>query len=131
MILFCDVDPSGRILTVHQCSSALAAEGYPAQGRKVYVTSLPDARTDYVDAQDAVQPRPALAGFDKTAITADDTDAATLTGLPDPVTVHVDGVAHEITGGMLTITSPMPATYAVEIRDAFPYLPFTAEITAI
>lgn len=76
-------------------------------------------------------PRPEL-GFDKTEIVADDTDVATLTGLPDPCVVRIDGTAHTITGGTLQISSPLPATYHVEITDenAFPAQALDVEIVA-
>lgn len=73
--------------------------------------------------------RPTLGGFDQTAIVADDVDVASITDLPDPCTVAVDGVEHEVTGGTLSISSPMPATYTVRI-DCFPYLLFEEEIVA-
>lgn len=65
----------------------------------------------------------------KTEIVADDLDEAVIADLPDPITVTVDGVAYEVTGGSLAITSPMPATYNIEI-DHWPYLPFSTEVTA-
>lgn len=86
--------------------------------------------TDYVLNGVIVQ-RPILA-FDKTSIAADDTDTATLAGLPDPCTVSIDGTEYEVTGGTLEVTSPLPATYHVEITDenAFPAQALNVEITA-
>lgn len=73
--------------------------------------------------------RPQLV-FDKTEIIADGQDSATLTNLPDPCTVLVDGDAHEITGGRIEMVTTMPGVYVIEIEDPFPYQPFRAEVTA-
>ncbi|WP_342234660.1 hypothetical protein [Inquilinus sp. OTU3971] len=77
----------------------------------------------------AVEARPSLPEFDQTEIAADDTDVATISGLPDPCTVIVDGVAHAIEGGSLALSSPMPATYVVEIKH-WPYKEARYEIVA-
>jgi hypothetical protein len=71
--------------------------------------------------------RPVLA-FNKLAITADDVDAATLT-VGETFTATIDGVDHVITGGVLTITSPMAGSYTVEIRH-WPHQDFTATVVA-
>ncbi|WP_353640748.1 hypothetical protein [Mesorhizobium sp. WSM2239] len=73
--------------------------------------------------------RPAFS-ISKTEIAADDIDEAVIAGLPDPVEVAIDSVTHTIEGGTLTLSSPMPATYMVKINH-WPYLPFTAQITAL
>lgn len=83
--------------------------------------------TQYV-LDGAIVDRPTFA-VSKTAIAADDLDEAVITGLPDPVTVLVDGVAHEVTGGTIAITAAMPATYRIEI-DHWPYMPFNEEVVA-
>lgn len=74
--------------------------------------------------------RPAFpVDFDKTEILADDTDVATMSGLPQPCVVKVDGEEYIVSDGVLEISSPMPATYVVEI-DHWPYLPYRTEIVA-
>lgn len=73
--------------------------------------------------------RPVLA-FDKLSIAADGVDQAVLPNLPNPTTVKIDGASHIVTDGTLEISSNMPATYLVEIRDPFPYQRFSAEIVA-
>lgn len=96
-----------------------------------------DLDLDYFDlTRDPPEPkrRPTLTGFDKQAIAADDTDAATL-HLPEPFTAEIDGTEYRIdepnAAGVyeLAITSAMPATYKVAIRH-FPFLDFETEITA-
>src|SRR5258707_13370577 len=47
--------------------------------------------------------------FDKLTIAANDTDVATLTGLPDPCSVTIAGIDHTITGGVLEVTSAQRA----------------------
>lgn len=77
----------------------------------------------------AVEARPTLPEFDQTEIAADDTDVATISGLPDPCTVIVDGVEHVVEGGVMAVSSPMPATYVVEIKH-WPYKEARHEIVA-
>lgn len=67
--------------------------------------------------------------IDRTEIAVDDTDAATITGLPDPCRVTIDGVAHDVVGGTLEITSTMPATYSIRF-DQWPWTPWSTVITA-
>lgn len=86
-----------------------------------------DGMTQYV-LGDVITSRPTFT-FDREAIVADGIDEAILDDLPDPVSVTVDGVLYEVTGGSLKITSIMKATYVVEI-DHFPWMPFKAEIIA-
>lgn len=66
---------------------------------------------------------------DKTTIAADGTDSATITGLPDPVMVMIDGERHEVTGGVLELTADVPSTYRLAV-DHWPYLPWVLEIVA-
>lgn len=97
----------------------------------VFEGSPPDSIHDacYFSDGEVKQRLPLPATISKLTIAADDGDEAVISGLPDPVTVTVDGVEHEVTGGVLTITSPMPAVYHVEI-DPWPYLPWRAEVVA-
>ncbi|MBK3803834.1 hypothetical protein GAY33_32535 [Azospirillum brasilense] len=92
-----------------------------------------DLQRDYVDLsgnEPVIRERPALLGFDKTRILADDTDTATLRGLPSPCTVLVNGVAHTVDGGELALSCPLPIRLTVVI-DAFPYLPFQEVVTCV
>ncbi|MFV3131961.1 hypothetical protein [Niveispirillum sp. KHB5.9] len=89
---------------------------------------MPDLLADYV-VSGTITPRPILPQFDKTSILADGTDIATLSGLPDPCTVLVNGEEHTITGGTLELDADYPGTWRVEIRH-FPYRDFVQEITA-
>lgn len=82
-----------------------------------------------VSAGEVKQRQPLPATISKLSIAADDADRAVISGLPDPITVKIDGVEHYVGGGVLTITSPMPAVYRVEI-DHWPYLPWSAEVVA-
>ncbi|AIB15883.1 hypothetical protein ABAZ39_28930 (plasmid) [Azospirillum argentinense] len=92
-----------------------------------------DLTRDYVDLsgnEPVIRERPALLGFDKTRILADDTDTATLRGLPSPCTVLVNGVAHTVDGGELALSCHLPIRLTVVI-DAFPYLPFQEVVTCV
>ena len=124
-------DPTGRIISSGTCATAqLAAQEY---GDHRVLPLATDWKRDYVDLsgdEPVVRERPALLGFDKTRILADDTDTATLRDLPSPCTVLVNGVAHTITGGELALSCHLPIRLTVVI-DAFPYLPFQEVVTCV
>lgn len=95
-----------------------------------------DPETDYVDLEGvpAVKPRPELPGFDRLAIDADGEDAAVL-ALAGPFKATIDGTEYEIaTPGedglfRLFLAADVPAVYSVQV-EAWPYLPYSAEVTA-
>ncbi len=97
-------------------------------GAVMPVTASPELERDYV-LDGVVIPRPTLSAFDKTSIAADGIDTATLSGLPDPCTILINGQEHTVTGGTLDLDADRPGTYRVEIRH-FPYRDFAQEITA-
>lgn len=98
-----------------------------------YLEGDADLETQYVDVSvPAVIDRPTFAGFDTTEIDADGEDVATLTA-PEGKVFQVDGEPVTIgSEGMLEIAADSPGVYTVEIGDqaAFPYMPFSADITA-
>ncbi|KGM36123.1 hypothetical protein [Inquilinus limosus] len=121
---------TGRILIVGQCREEdvpLQAGGYPG-GISVAVSSRLSYRDHYM-VEGQIANRPVLPIFDKMEIAADGVDEATLVGLPDPCRVIVDDVEHVVEGGSLSIASPMPATYVVEIKQ-WPYKDARYEIVA-
>ncbi len=125
-------DAEGRILQ----TGCVATHDYDHQTPSPGVFKLEataDLWRDYVDLSGdapAVRKRPAIRGFDKTRIRADDTDTATLRGLPSPCTVLVNGVAHTVDGGELALSCHLPIRLTVVI-DAFPYLPFQEVVTCV
>lgn len=130
MITFAVFDAaSGRIESI---GGATSLEGARLQGRRagqdvVLLAGRVSSRTHYV-REDAIVPRPLNPGFDRTCITADGADAARL-DIGRPFTARIDGTSHEVTDGVLEITSPMPATYTVQV-SAFPYQDYEVEIVA-
>lgn len=103
------------------------------------VAALPDMFLDWVSVDGridthtnwvvggVVTPRPVLA-FDKLEISADDVDVAVLDA-GETFTAVIDGIEHTITGGLLEISSPMPASYQISIR-LWPYQDFDATVVA-
>lgn len=75
--------------------------------------------------------RPALSvEVSKKTIVADGVDSAVLSGFPDPCTLVVDGVEHELTGGTLTLRTAMPALYEIACNH-WPYLDWAVTIEAV
>lgn len=121
---------SGRILIMGHCREedvSIQANGY-ANGVAVAVSSPPSYSDHYV-VDGALTDRPMMPAFDKLELAADDVDVATLIGLPEPCVVKVDGIEHTILGGVLEISSAMPATYSIEIKH-WPYKDVRYEIVA-
>ena len=88
--------------------------------------------THYVDVhsdEHVGRPRPALVGFDRMTIAADNQDAATI-NLPVDCTVVVDGVSHSCPAGPLVFTADSPGVYTFVVKDAFPYVEHSAEVVA-
>lgn len=121
-------DGTGRIVQVGQASAALAQLNAQQYADAEYFTIKPDPDLHYISGGNLLD-RADLPEFDKTNITADDLDTATLSGLPTPCDVAIDGVTETITDGVLEIISPMPATYLVEI-DIVTHKPKWWEIVA-
>jgi hypothetical protein len=92
----------------------------------IVVESEVNGRTHYV-LSGVLTARPVIA-FDTLAIDADDTDVATV-DLEETFNATIDGVDHVITGGLLEIASPMPASYSVVIRH-WPFQDFAATVVA-
>lgn len=67
--------------------------------------------------------------INRTEIPADKRSKIKITGLPDPCLVEIDGEPVAVAGGLLELTADMPATYWV-VFDSFPFMPWSAEITA-
>jgi hypothetical protein len=123
-------DENGRILFCGNCDDSVLhmAEQEAMDKGALFLTEQSDFHKDYV-LNGKVMPRPTPV-LDKSQIAADDADTATISGLPDPGTVIIDGETYEIAGGVLEITSPMPATYQIEVPEQFPWLPLEVEVVA-
>lgn len=105
------------------------SEGAPS-GTTILVTAVkPDPTVSYVSGG-VLTVRPAFGGtFDTTAIAADGADAATITGLPNPTRVLINGVPETVTDGEIVFTTEEPGAYLIAI-DPFPSAPISVEITA-
>lgn len=126
MLIECDL-ATGRIVSFRQLPRAEFDLQVPADGAAfLEVDGFVDPGLFYL-TDGALVARPALDGFDRLAIAADDEDAAQMT-VPEPMTVHVDGQAYGPTD-TVAITSPMPGSYVIEIRH-FPWQDFRAVVVA-
>ena len=70
------------------------------------------------------------ATINKTTFTANGVDSTTISNLPNPSVVRVDGVAYNVTDGEFEFTVDLTGKYQI-IIDSFPYLPKGWEVTAI
>jgi hypothetical protein len=57
-------------------------------------------------------------------------DGTTLTGLPVPSTVRINGKPYVVDDGVLEMRFPQPGRYAIEVESPFPYLGLTTELRA-
>jgi hypothetical protein len=74
--------------------------------------------------------RPELpATIDRTNLTADGIDTATITNLPNPSTVTVNRQSVTVEDGTLELTFDLPGSYVVKV-ESFPYLPWEVAIHA-
>lgn len=106
---------SGRILRVGNCAAALLGNQAKAGETAVAVADDVKDNTHCWDGG-AVAAKTAFGGsWDKTEITADGTDAATLSGLPDPVDLIIDGELVNVTGGQLVFKATTPGDYVIKL----------------
>jgi len=102
----------------------------------LYVEGIYSSETHYIDTDTrttaAMKVIPAI--LTSATITANGTDATSLTNLPDPCTVTFTGpginIASEVTGGTATFTTDTPGTHTVKVV-AFPYLDWEGTFNAI
>lgn len=109
MISYLIHDHEGRIIQTGTIPEDMLALQHVNGG--TVMAGVANLNTDYV-VDGAVTPRPAQ---DTRLI------AGTLTHLPVPCTIHIDGNAHACTDDVVELEFTYPAAYAVRV-EAFPYL---------
>jgi capsular polysaccharide biosynthesis protein len=101
------------------------ADSTPIDRDQQYVAGSPPTVT--------ARPTPACT-LDKTTITANGTDTATLSSIPIGASVTVtDGngtTTYTATDSTLEITADDPGAITVTVTPAFPYIPLTVTVTA-
>lgn len=127
---------TGIILRVGECHEDILAN--QAQIGETAIEGVANDETEYISGG-IVASRPAItATWDKTAVTANGSDTATLGAtLPNPTVVIVsvpDGVIspepEEVTTGSFTFATPISGEYTVVVTPPAPYLKHTQVITA-
>jgi hypothetical protein len=99
--------------------------------------SLPNESDSYINGTPAfIAARPTTAcTLDKSTITANGTDTATLSSIPIGATVAVtDGngtTTYTATDSTLEITADDPGQISVTVTPAFPYIALTVTVTAL
>ena len=122
-------DPrSGKINRVIIAPFGVAQD--QVQEGESWVDGHSDDLIHYVDGGLIVN-RPTMPGtLNKTTITADSTDTAIISNLPQPCTVTFAGQTYLVEDGEFAFTADIPGSYIVEV-EAFPHLPATFTVEAI
>jgi hypothetical protein len=103
---------TGEILRTGQCPEG-AADLQAGAGESVLYEAS-DPFSQYVSGGALTAKQNLSASWDKTQVTADGVDTATLSGLPDPITFHIDGDSYEVVGGTLSFKASTPGEYRIE-----------------
>ncbi|MCX5570627.1 hypothetical protein [Kaistia nematophila] len=123
-------DAEGRL--TGQASGAFSPEELVGLAERQLFLTVPDdaafAQSYVLDGELAARPVAPIT-INRTEIPADKLSKVKIAGLPDPCVVLVDGEPVTVAGGLLELTADMPATYSI-VFDQFPYMPWSAEITA-
>lgn len=128
----------GMILRTGECLFEVLS--LQAQTGETAIGGEADDATEYINTTNqSVIARPSLtATWNKTTITANGTDTATLgSSLPNPTIVTVDvptGAVlpdpEEVTAGSFSLATTISGDYTVRIYPPFPYMSITQVITA-
>ena len=124
-----EYDPvTGRLLGVWTSGDDVDRFVFP------HVMGRHDTRTEYVDINGNVSktlPRPAQGTRqDKTHIKADGEDMMTLSGLPIPCNISINGTAFDVKDGLLEMTTLLPGDYVIR-AEAFPFADWEGKVTAL
>jgi len=124
-------DAEGRLTGQAACAPTLDELAEFRDRGEMFVVAPDDAAfgQNYVVDGELVARPVAPITINRTEIPADKRSKVKIAGLPDPCTVLIDGEPVTVEGGRLELTADMPATYWV-VFDGFPYMPWSAEITA-
>ena len=104
-----------------------------AKAGEAFIEGLYDETEDYADISGidthVLSRLPINYIIDKPIITADNTDMATVTGLPTICTVYHEGVGYPVTDGSMEFTADQPGPYQFYV-DEVEYLRTEFEINA-
>ena len=124
---------TGRIIGNMSCPSYLFEineADLPSGVGCLWEGGIIDGDIYYYDLINTIRIRPANpATIDKMTLTANGTDQATISNLPNPTVVKVNGNTCAVTDGTFEFTIDLPGTYPI-IVDSFPYLTKEFEVTA-
>lgn len=87
---------------------------------------VPNPGAPYEELQIVRRPK-AKISVSKRSIRADGVDETVISGLPDPATILIDGVAHEVAGGVLEFSADIRGLYEIRL-DTWPYMPWAVTI---
>jgi hypothetical protein len=104
-------DATGKIILVGSVPVSMLAIQPLASGQSITLGTA-DINLDWV-SNGAVALRPANPAT---------LSGTTLSNLPNPSTVTINGTAYTVTDGTLDMTFPNPGTYAINVSSPFPLL---------
>jgi hypothetical protein len=125
--------PDGRIYIIERTYN-VSMKNIPIQNSSIIEDdsiSDNDLGWLYYFENDQLTPRPInTISIDKTTMTADGVDVATISNLPNPSRVKVNNQIITIEDGLLELTFDLPGTYKVQV-DPFPTQFWEVEIVAV
>jgi hypothetical protein len=126
--------PSGRVLQVYNGQfeqAPIAPQGCTIAAVEGDVGLSP---FEHFDGAALAQSTVIDASLDKADITADGIEAATLSGLPDPCWLMIDGIELQVIGGSYQVKSAAPATIRLELVGQYhggPWFVAAHDLTAL
>ena len=119
----------GKILRTGSCPSNMVAL-QASETDKHVIEGIADDVTQYI-VDYIVCDRPAFPGvLSSSSIIADGVDGVTISSLPNPTLVMINGSNYEVTDGIFEFTLDIPGKYKI-LCQAFPYQDKEFEVTAV
>lgn len=120
-------DANGTILRTGTAPESMVS--LQALDGEQVIAEMANQLTDFIQ-NGTVTAKPAIAArIDKTTLQSGGVDVATISGLPQPCTVHIESSSNTVTDGVAQISVNAPGDYSVRI-SALNYLDWTVSLHA-
>ncbi|GEM_PF-6383756 len=117
-------DATGKIRFSSSCAALMDIAHISPELKVLQIDAPLDPNAHYVSG-DVVVERPTLPRFDKLKLVSG--QVATLTGLPNPSSVTVNGVTHQVTDGEVVLPWAGIGRFNIQIQ-AWPYMDYSVVI---